>query len=432
MKQLFSYFEGLFLLSEYTFGFELEATAINHDAYNEFVTVTDTFFKASKTIRQTKGPAFVDDMSIDRPTPQLYPFEYRSPIFNVTPDNISKVISFLKSNLGKYFVTNSSCAFHIHIGFPKNVIREDIEAFWFLCQLVANEKLKEYEERIDRFMNYKNFKFEGTQQNIFATLNNLKEIEKGLKSIGRGHGTINRLTKAFDSDKYNFFRLHPQGTLEWRGPRDFLKEETPEMVKQFFLEMFFPLIRLINNLIEKDKLVYDDFSISKKNFYELLRKKPSTKLKQSKFLNTMKEEDIKNLYMNFPWLRKCKFYNAEITYDNRLGILSFEDGIWEDGVWEDGMFNGVWENGIWKNGTFVGDWEDGEWLNGKFEGNWSDGIWRNGIFKRKAKWYNGKWYNGTFKGKWFDGEFFNGVFEGKWKDGTWHDGEFYGLYFKGE
>ena len=177
MKQLFNYFEGLFLLSEYTFGFELEATALNGDAYNEFVTITETFFKSSSTVKTLKGDAFVNDASIDRPTPQLYPFEYRSPIFNLTPDNIIKVISFLKSNLGKYFVTNSSCAFHVHIGLPKNVIREDIESYWFLCQLVANELSSEYEEKIKRFMTYKNFNFEGTQQQIFATLNNIKIIE---------------------------------------------------------------------------------------------------------------------------------------------------------------------------------------------------------------------------------------------------------------
>lgn len=426
----YNYFEGLFLLSEYTIGFELEGIAINYKKYEEFEKITNTYFKSSSTIKSIKDDAFVDDASINKPTPQHYPFEYRSPVFNLTPENISKIVSFIRSNLDKY-ITDESCSFHIHIGLPKTSIREDIETYWFLCQLVANELTGEFENKIKRFLNYKDFKFEGREQEIFAPLNNINLIKKALQNLGRNHGTVKRLVRPFTIEKYNFFRLHPQGTLEWRGPRGFITKETPELIKRFFFDMLIPLIKFMNDLIEKNYLVYNNFKISKKDFYELLKKENPTKLKINKFNKDMDKSIIKDIYMKAPWLKNAKFFNANISYNEKLKKIVFDEGIWEDGVWENGYFNGIWENGIWKNGRFEGIWYNGEWHHGVFSGDWYNGKWYNGNFNRNSRWHNGEWYNGNFKGKWFGGTFYNGVFEGGWADGEWGKGEFIGTYIRG-
>lgn len=102
----------------------------------------------------------------------------------------------------------------------------------------------------------------------------------------------------------------------------------------------------------------------------------------------------------FPWLRQCKFENAEII-SNRKRLIwlngTWNDGIWLNGVWEKGVWQkGVWRNGVWEKGVWVnGTWETGTWVNGK----WQNGVWLNGV------WENGKWEGGTWRnGTWITGK----------------------------
>jgi len=439
-KQMF--LEGLHLMSDFTIGFELEAFTPTKKQFKLFEIFTNNFFKNTRTIKVMDpiDEPFTNDSSIEAEGARAFPFEFRSPIFNFTPENILKIIQYLKSGITDFFSTNYSCGFHIHIGLPKQGFRQDIDSFWFLCQLAANELSDDYNKKIKRFMEYKNFNFEGDNQKIFASTILIEKIWRILKTLNKNYdkSNINKIAlkkfkEVFTNDKYNFFRLHPIGTLEWRGPRDFLDKETPELIRDFFFDMLIPLIKLINDTLELNTLTYGNFSISKKEFNEIVSKLPSVIEDDSSRFNKSKmtQQDYLDINTYAPWIKKADIKNAVIKYNKRLEAIEFLDGIWQDGVWEDGWFtDGVWEKGTWNKGKFLGTWENGDWQDGFFGGIWKNGLWNDGEFDSSSTWEDGLFFGGIFKGKWLGGEFHKGIFKGKWYGGMWKGGKFEGKKMK--
>lgn len=439
------FFEGLFLLSQYTIGFELEAIAPNASVLKQLKDFTNKSFSNTPTIKVGNvDSAFIKDETITKETEtglsdfssrdKEVPFEYKSPIFNMTPENIKKIINYLQSGVDKYFSTNSSCGFHIHIGIPKSY-EKDIDAFWVLCQLTAHNEEDEFNKKISRFVTHKNFDFKGVNQEIYASLKPFTKIKQILSKSSKATDKLkifkNSMSKIFEDDKYVYFRIHPQGTLEWRGPREFIKGKSKELVKEFFFDMLIPLVKTINDYMELNVLKYENFSITKKQFNEIFSSFEKIGYGDKRFHKSMNKDDIKEIMMQFSWLKEAKFRNARIEH---IGNKLYFNGTWLDGTWFNGVFNGDWLNGKFLNGEFNGKWMDGVWFDGVFDGKWMDGVWNDGLFKNDSNWMNGKWKGGTFhqKATWYDGIWYHGIFKGTWKDGKFLNGLFKGKWLGGK
>lgn len=179
-------------------------------------------------------------------------FEWPSHTMKFTPDAIAHCIHFL-SNLDKeHIYVDDTCGFHTHISFP-NFTLDDVK--W----IVLNIALKD--EYINEFtsMIYNDYKFDFID--YYA-----KETFFGDIRTAFNEKNFSKLSELLDDEKYRVLRIHPQGTLEWRGPRGFLnEEEDKELIKQFFIKLF-KVVNIISDILKSNYI--GDYD--KKTILELL------------------------------------------------------------------------------------------------------------------------------------------------------------------
>ena len=261
------------LLSDFTFGFEFEGFAdldcfmndieeydnyenyscwgelscngLYDEDYDSFYTNVNEFINGQLGCR--KGRTHYDG-SVKNYKNGFQSFEYSSTIYKFNARNMLKLKKFF-NNMYRYgFAINETCGFHTHISFPK--INEK-DAIWIICQIANDENainefcyMKTKNESInffsDRYAN-KDFLY-----NIRDRLNNKD---------------YNSLVDFINSDKYRVIRIHPQGTLEWRGPRNFLNKEGGI---ELFIEKLYKIINILSNAMSATHLN----GISKKEFFD--------------------------------------------------------------------------------------------------------------------------------------------------------------------
>jgi len=232
------YFEAERLMSQFTFGFELEAylndSYANVDEFKDFVR---NFFSETNNINNSrvviKGDSSINPDgfvtchecdgtgNIDGDTCEecdgrgwynpgydgdLFTFEIASPILAFTPQNLSKTIEFLTTAVNEYDVTtNGTCGFHIHIGFPF-IFANSIDMLWALCNLVLNPEL---------FNSIKEFNGVKLFNKHYATIMPFINLKNYLiKNKLDKYDILQAIRIIYNSEKYRAFRQHPQGTLE--------------------------------------------------------------------------------------------------------------------------------------------------------------------------------------------------------------------------
>ena len=202
------------LKSSFSFGFELEAV----NDCSQFNTREDLFDKFCEILGDEGN--MHRDGSLRCGKYGGFTFEYSSPVFQYTPANISKVVSFLNglNSIGVH--TNRSCGFHTHISF-KDITKNDV--YWFILYLCGTGKIHEF-DKLGRTLLF---------NRTYASPNFLTRIESFLKS-GDLKSALNIVAT---NEKYRSIRIHPQGTLEWRGPRTFLNTPTRKKTKSFFAKL---------------------------------------------------------------------------------------------------------------------------------------------------------------------------------------------------
>ena len=361
-----------------------------------------------------------------------YTFEWSSPVFNVVPKNVVDVIRYLKYVSKNFVYTNSSCGFHIHIGFPEKV-KLGPQMLWLLTKLASDEGQEQYKAII-------NYNETDLFNERYATTKVVTDI-RALKDRVRNEKEFMSLLieRAYSDDKYVMLRIHPQGTLEWRGPRGFLDNKDPQVIQGFFIYKFVPFVKWMADALVSETATFGDMVILRKELFEVLadnkrRTSPVESDHSSKVITRNSNrfnwgaQDVAILpkvFKLFPWLKKAKFENAVVTLGSRDNLL-WKQGKWLDGEWVrgtfyNGSFNGVWRTGVFRGGQFSGTWckgemLGGEFLNGEFLGgkashvNWKNGIFRYGLME------NSSFSNGVFEGGTFNG-------------GTFHSGEFKGGKF---
>ena len=227
-------------------------------------------------------------------------FEFPTPPMSLTPTTIQRCIKFLNEIHTKYGIyTDETCGFHVHFSFPQ-MNKKDMA--WIVCQVAMNDK---YWHELTQFTTeYDSIEFLSN----WASTDFLTEIRDCINKDDGNLPDFKKLSSILSSDKYRLLRIHPQGTLEWRGPRNFMNEGNINLIYEFFYKVL-RVSRMFADCMDKkylgkylnrssfDKIL--DFSNielkpgkinSKENIYEKLAK---SAIKQPLVLTKLKN------YSNF-------------------------------------------------------------------------------------------------------------------------------------
>ena len=182
-------------------------------------------------------------------------FEYSSPVFKFTPKNIKLIKDFFVNMENYGFGINETCGFHTHISFPD--ITEN-DAIWIVSQIAMDDnKINEFcylhtndDNKIIDFYNER-----------YANKSFLIKIRNDIIS-----NDYESLINHINSEKYRVIRIHPQGTLEWRGPRNFLNINNG-------IDMYFTKLSKIIDILGESLNETHINGISKKEYFDNIHSK---------------------------------------------------------------------------------------------------------------------------------------------------------------
>lgn len=248
-----------YLASQFKFGFELEAMVedalidfsddyhdeVDYDSLNEAIKEEiSTAFNFSEDEIEIKY-----DSSLEPSNRFDYAFEWATPTMQFTPENLKRSIHGLDYLMNHNFYTNESCGFHVHLSFP-NITDQDV--IWIISKLSIDKPMF---KKITNFEGLNFFNEEYAEKGVFEKIGKLINEEK-----------YSELAQYFSTKKYRMLHIHPQGTLEWRGPRDFLDDyEGIHIVYDFF--------KLLHEFVSwMSKSISDNYinGMSKENYFKLV------------------------------------------------------------------------------------------------------------------------------------------------------------------
>jgi len=241
-------------------------------------------------------------------------YEFASPVFKFSVASIQKVIHFLQEGLSTGVInTNDTCGFHIHLGFPDQFQRSQ-DIFWVISKIALEgtellENILYFEDRAMFGSSYAPKRFLSDMAEAYSRM---ADHYIGMLPLYQAKGKTDKddmgaynldveedMYKGYQEDFYleakipkdiqfyllnsifktkiaspyytnakmRVFGQHPQGTLEWRGPRAFMNEGRTENVKTFFIEKLYPFVKWITKALNEDTLIINnEVSISRTNF----------------------------------------------------------------------------------------------------------------------------------------------------------------------
>ena len=241
-----------YLASQFTFGFELEGIYhydIENPPSSVFVSLVNNIAEAFNLDKNEVEKNVKNDISIHPKNNEkggVRTFEWASPVFKFTPLELKKVVEGLdKLFKDKTITTNNTCGFHTHISFP-DITDED--AIWIILKLAEMRTI---------MSKFKNISFTNED---YASDGFLKIINHQANN-----GSWNLVRNYLTTDKYRSVRIHPQGTLEWRGPRNFMNRYYKKRVFEFF-KLLYQFISFISKSIASTEA----YGTSKENIFKMI------------------------------------------------------------------------------------------------------------------------------------------------------------------
>ena len=273
---------------------------------------SDSSVNPSGTNVTASGHEYNDRARTEEGGHRSWGFEYVSPIIPFIPKNINKMVNFLKGLKDIGVVTNDHCGFHTHISYP-DMTREDVA--WLLYCVANDESLFKEVTELD----------EGDYKINFFSHYASKEILEKLRDLDLDSRTMTLNT----DNKYQVMRIHPQGTIEWRGPRNFINDGSAEKDIEDYIKKLYRLIVKIGDIVTRKEYngvkredvlkrvsVYGNFNTDveqKKqakadNIYNSIIKNPAKFLKAagSTFTKLFTPELVKRLAYNSDFLDYLK------------------------------------------------------------------------------------------------------------------------------
>ena len=391
-----------YTVSEFTVGFELEAIFLNNIPPSKFKTILDTakeeevysegkkekvhtyidldkdsryrdYWLERQEIVKNKLNSIippkdkddfgvvVDDWSIEQKTLEdvnkgAVTFEWNSPKLQFTISNMKLILKLLKSLPKMGVITNDSCALHIHVSWPF-LTEEDM--IWIVCQIAIDSKATKH---ISTFQKY-DFVDMRYSSDVF-----LSDIASSLQSM-QYPNIKDALFKYFalSIKKQAIFVLHPQKTLEWRGPRRFLQDI--DVIKDFMIHLR-TFIQIVNSKLEIRTII----NTSRTDFFRKLNFKGKkgkflVKKYSSNFTKNYNKEELKKVYSVPKFksiLKNGKFAKANITMAYRDKDHFSFDGIWYKGTLSYCLFKGTFKNGIYDLNENSWYENTAKWIKGRY------------------------------------------------------------------
>lgn len=307
----------------FTFGFELECITPDGFVFDEVETLVGLSPEQDSSIKvpeNLKG--------------KYFGIELVSEPLTLNPQTIISVKKTIVNLFKAGVKTNDSCGFHIHYSYSR---MSYIDICWLLLNMSCNGDMSLFSE------------FEGIQffDKQYASKDFIEDIKY---QIEEGQP----VEKIFTTNKYQLIRIHPQGTLEWRGPRNFMNNGSLDLIDKFFIRLY-RCADSISKLISNTKVSTGSITISKNDFYKKLSN-PSSSIstdmkktngsKDKRFAYNQDAKNIENAFKVRPELSKCKFSNILISVDNS-GTLKLSGGEWSEGT----ISNAVFDNVVIRNGN---------------------------------------------------------------------------------
>lgn len=248
-----------YLASQFKFGFELEAMVEDalidfSDDYQDEVDY-DSLDEAIKEEISTAFNFSEDEIEIKydgslEPSNRFdYAFEWATPTMQFTPENLKRSIHGLDYLMKHNFYTNESCGFHVHLSFP-NITDQDV--IWIISKLSIDKPMF---KKITNFEGLNFFNEEYAEKGVFEKIGKLINEEK-----------YSELAQYFSTKKYRMLHIHPQGTLEWRGPRDFLDDYEGIHIVYDFFKLLHEFVSWMSKSISDNHIN----GISKENYFKLV------------------------------------------------------------------------------------------------------------------------------------------------------------------
>lgn len=178
-----------YILSEFKFGFELEAFFdTKKTTINKVIKFLDSYF--------TNGD--IDEDEPIKPPLNAWSFEYKSPVLAFKPSNLSLMLKLLKGLESAHISTNKSCGFHVHLSFPNLTSKELI---WVVCHLALDTDIQK------KIFQLQKLKFVDPK---YADASFLKKLHKKLT-----RGDLESVKAILDSENIVFYEYIPK--VIWNG-----------------------------------------------------------------------------------------------------------------------------------------------------------------------------------------------------------------------
>lgn len=242
----------------------------------------------------------------------------------LNPQNIIKSKETLITLLKNGYSTNSSCGFHIHYSY-EGINYQDI--CWFLFGLSMNSSMLDEFSRMDdiEFLHHR-----------MADRSYFFEMPLAIKN-----NDSQKIKELFSMEKFRLLRIHPQGTIEWRGPRDFLTSENFSLISKFFIKLYRCsdiMMKLINTSSYQD----GDWKITKKEFMDKIQINShiNNAFKKTNISKTPQDmDDLDLAYSKFPWFKTVKYRGTNFSIHDDL--IVFTGGEITAGKLENCLLNNV-------------------------------------------------------------------------------------------
>lgn len=174
-------------------------------------------------------------------------FEWSSPIIDFTPSKINQLKKMLKSLKYDDIHINDSCGFHTHFSY-KGINEEDV--LWVVMNIAMNKTYTmwltqfSYIDTSELFTKYTHIEFSNSR---YAEKTFLTDLEDAIY-----HKRYDAISYLLNMEKYRVLRIHPQGTLEWRGPRGFLEYDDGV---DAYIQKLYQVVGMFQEILEKKTLL---------------------------------------------------------------------------------------------------------------------------------------------------------------------------------
>ena len=229
---------------------------IEDDDYSDGSYRTYELEEARKEVEKDIKKAFGFDVSIksdsslEPDSDDDFAFEWATPVMDFNPKTIKKCIDGLDYLMRNDYYTNNSCGFHVHLSFP-NI--SDSDCVWIISKLALDEDmlwtLSDGVAGCDFY------------NEDYADMEFLRDLADCLRD-----GQYEGLSEVFTTEKYRMLHIHPQGTIEWRGPRDFMDQYINNKPIYEFFKLLHKFVRWISKTLASNKIL----GMSKDNYFKII------------------------------------------------------------------------------------------------------------------------------------------------------------------